>query len=388
VLYCCLGRGKQAFENYVLIRNVSISELFYHAQHENVTSFTFHDRMSDLMRILLLAIGPKEQAPKRPEFLEQLCALGNQAEVRRINETKSYLQIAQSFLLTRDIKHFDLVIATEYFSSFGLCLRSLISKGRTRVAVIGFNVSRRYLLTRYRLINRIVNRVFGQLSLIVVHSTAEQKLFSDVHDLDRKRFELALWGYDLPKSFRNRSKSNDIPFGGRRFICMIGRNNRDFETLRRAIEGTGIPAVFITSFFESLMPFDPDQIKVMYDLPFEDCLSIIQQSAISVTLLKDETRGAGHITTVSSMLLGKPQIFSDADVLRDYVTAGQHGIAVPIGDTYRVREAILELFDDEDRLDKYGTQARDFATSYLSNDVFQKRLASVLSAFLRAGIKS
>jgi hypothetical protein len=334
------------------------------------------------MRILLLALGPKSAKPELPMFLERLCAIGHQAEVRRVAEAKSYLQVGEAFVISRDIAEFDLVIANEYFSAFGLCLRSFVSRCPAKVAVIGFNVSRRFLSTRFRPLNRIINRLFRQLSLIVVHSQAEQDLFSRVHNLPRDLFEVGLWGYDIPNSFPSRTGRWLSPFEGRRFVSMIGRNNRDFETLYRAIAGTGVPAVFVTSSLNKAVPEGSELVKVLYDLSFDECLDITQQSAVSITLLNDELRGAGHITVVSAMHLGRPQIFSNASVLRDYVRNGEHGIGVPIRDVQKVRQAVLDLFADADRGERYGALAKQFATAHLSNDAFQDQLMIIVSEFM------
>lgn len=334
------------------------------------------------MRILLLNLGPKSKKPELPRFLERLCAMGNYAEVRRVAEAKSYRQVAEAFWITRDMAEFDLVITNEYFSAFGLCLRSFISRGRAKVAVIGFNVSRRYLSTRFRPLNRVLNRIFRELSLIVVHSRAEQELFNRVHDLPGDLFEVVLWGYDVPEGFQSRAGRWHSPFEGRQFVSMIGRNNRDFETLHRAVVEANVPAVLVTSSLNKLDLASSELVKVLYDLSFEECLDITQQSAVSVTLLSDDLRGAGHITVVSAMHLGRPQIFSDAGVLRDYVRNGEHGIAVPMQDAKKVRQAIIDLLADAARSDRCGARARQFAMIYLSNEAFQDQLMKVVSAFL------
>src|SRR6202012_2698357 len=115
-----------------------------------------------------------------------------------------------------------------------------------KLAAIGFNVSRRYLITRSGLVNRFINRAFSRLSIVVVHSRAESRLFCQIHDLDPNRIALALWGYDLPKKFR-KGPANSTHRRDRRYICMVGRNNRDFAALTEAIRGTSIPAVFVAS---------------------------------------------------------------------------------------------------------------------------------------------
>jgi hypothetical protein len=207
-------------------------------------------------------------------------------------------------------------------------------------------------------------------------------MFSRVHDLPRDLFKVVLWGYDIPKSFQGRARRWHSPFEGGRFVSMIGRNNRDFDTLNRAVAGTAVPAIFVTSSLNKVVLEGSELVRVLYDLSFDECLDVTQQSAVSITLLNDDLRGAGHITVVSAMHLGRPQIFSDAGVLRDYVRSGEHGICVPMGHAQKVRQAILDLFADADRGERYGVRAKQFATAHLSNDAFQDQLMTIVSEFM------
>jgi hypothetical protein len=332
-------------------------------------------------KILLLAIGPREIAPAEPGFLRLLREQGHRVEIRRIAETRSFLQIIQAFRISHDLAKFDLAIATEYFSSFGLCLRSLISTGRTRLAVVSFNVSRRYLRIAIDPIDRAVNFVFRRLSLIVVHSNAERTLFSRMHNLDDQKIAVALWGYDLPESFQ-KIRNDANRFLPERYICMIGRNNRDFETLKAALHGTAISAIFVAARASGVSLESSDQIRVMYDLSFDACLQIIDHSALNIILLKDATRGAGHITAVSAMMLGKAQLFSNADVLKDYLIADRHGLSAPMGDVNAVRTAISRLLEDAELSKRFGEEAQRYANLYLSNAAFQRRLFDLFVALL------
>jgi hypothetical protein len=330
-------------------------------------------------KILLLTIG--SGSLPEPEFVKKLQEKGHQVQIRNVNEARSYCHVFHAFRLTRDIANFDLVIAQEYFCSFGICLRAMISRSDAKLAVIGFNVSRRYLTTPVGFINTAINRVFARLSTIVVHSRAERLLFSRIHHLDLNRIALALWGFDIPLSFRNSQIGSERPWD-RRFVCMVGRNNRDFATLEEGLRGTSIPAIFVAS-----RVTDPDlkgseQIKVMYDISFDDCLRVIDHSVLSIILLKNGERGAGHITAVSAMLLGKAQVFSDAEVLNDYLASHRHGLSVPSGDPAAVRQAITTLYNDEKLCEKFAIEAREYGLTYLTNAALQRRLFCLLDATL------
>src|SRR6185437_539138 len=236
-------------------------------------------------RILFLPIT-SDETPSDPDFIRMLRERGNEVETRTISQARSYSLILQALRLTSDIRRFDLVIAQEYFSSFGVALRAILSltASKTKIAVTGFNVSRRYLVTGSRSVNRIINRIFSRFSLIVVHSRAEARLFCQAHDLDSNRIALSLWGYDLPRTF-HRDTTNPIAKTRGRYICMVGRNNRDFEILTEAIKGTTIRAIYVASRATDPQLDTTEHIEILYDIPFDDCLGIIDNSALSVILL-------------------------------------------------------------------------------------------------------
>ncbi len=64
-------------------------------------------------------------------------------------------------------------------------------------------------------------------------------------------------------------------------------------------------------------------VLVLKDRPMEECLNYIAGSFAHLVLVIDESRGAGHISAVSAMLLSKPQIFSDVAPLSDYLLDGR-----------------------------------------------------------------
>ena len=259
-------------------------------------------------RILLLTIGTGTLP--EPDFAKKFREKGHQVEIRNVNEARSYWHVFHAFQLTRDIQNFDLVVAQEYFCAFGICLRAIISRSDAKLAVIGFNVSRRYLVTPLGFVNTAINRIFARLSTIVVHSRAERLLFCRIHNLDLNRIALALWGYDIPLSFRESPISSEQPWD-RRYVCMIGRSNRDFATLEESLRGTSIPAIFVASRVTNPDLKDSEHIKIMYDISFDDCLRVIDHSVLSMLLVKE--RGAGsrphygskrNVTGKGSDLLG------------------------------------------------------------------------------------
>jgi glycosyltransferase involved in cell wall biosynthesis len=168
------------------------------------------------------------------------------------------------------------------------------------------------------------------------------------------------------------------------YITMVGRNNRDIGTFCAAVERAGVCGVLITASYmmDRSLSGEVSTVTLLTDRPMEECLNYVEGSFAHLVLVTDGERGAGHISAVSAMLLGKPQIFSDVSPLRDYLFDGVNGIAVPIADVDSVVVAIRRLHDDPALSERLGRNGRDFARQHLSHDASSTRTAEALLALV------
>jgi len=273
----------------------------------------------------------------------------------------------------RGLADYDVVAAAEYYLTWALCLRLLLSK-RPKVAALTFNQSRRLLLTGLRPLDSLLNGIWRRSSLFLVHSRDEAARFAKVHDIPKDRFVFSHWGYDLPDHDPKRTKLPNEPY-----VVMIGRNNRDLATFCAAVERAGVKGVLVTAaYMLKRQPLASPDVLILADLSLEECLNYIAGSFAHLVLVVDADRGAGHISSVSAMLLGKPQIFSDVAPLSDYLKDGFNGIAVPVGDVEAVARAIAKLRDDPVRANQLGSTGRSFALKELSYEASAGRSADAL----------
>ena len=270
----------------------------------------------------------------------------------------------------------DIVVSTEYRRAFLVNLALLLAFSRAPHVVLGMNLSARPITSRHRVLQRIIDRIFARSTTVVVHSTKEAELFGALHGLAAGKFAFCHWGFDIPAEDSARFDNAEKPY-----TCMIGRNNRDVETYAEASRLSGVRGIAVVPGYMQLAPEVEAQLEVHRDLPWLDCISCIRNAAVNVTLLRDGTRGAGHITVVTAMHLGVPQIYSETEVLREYFPDERFGVAVPIGDAKAAAEAIREAVEagkDDDRI----PTRRDFAARWLSQDHAAERLGDVLLATL------
>jgi len=275
---------------------------------------------------------------------------------------------------------YDVVAANEYFLTWAVCLRASARRSQPNVVALSFNQSRRLLLTGFRPLDRLLNRVWRRAAMFLVHSNAEAELFARLHDIPSERFTFAHWGYDLPTYERPKVQLPEEPY-----VTMIGRNNRDLKTFATAVERAGVQGVAITAgYMVERYPVETSgNVRILADRPMDECLAYIAGSFAHLVLVLDAHRGAGHISAVTAMLLGKPQIFSEVAPLSDYLIDGLNGIAVPIGDAAAVASAIRSLQSDPARAERLGITGREFALKSMSHEAATSGVVQALIAAAR-----
>lgn len=275
----------------------------------------------------------------------------------------------------RDFADYDVIAAAEYYLVWALCLRLIFARERPKVAALSFNQSRRLLLTGFRPIDWVLNKIWRRTELFLVHSRDEAALFAKIHDIPDDRFVFSHWGYDLPTHDPTKTELPSEPY-----VSMIGRNNRDLETFCTAVEQAGVKGVLVTAeYMLQRFPVSSPAVVVLADRPMEECLNYIAGSFAHLVLVADAKRGAGHISAVTAMLLGKPQIFSGVGPLSDYLMDNFNGIAVPLGDVQAVVTAIRKLRDDPALAERLGSEGRAFALEQLSYVASAGRSADALA---------
>jgi glycosyltransferase involved in cell wall biosynthesis len=305
---------------------------------------------------------------------EQLEKSGYGYRVHGLGTERTLGILARAFWLPKRISGYDFVITSEYFASFAVNLRLLVTRARTRHVTIGLNQSRSLLKTGAGWIDGLINAVFRRTDLIVVHSRREAELFAAIHRIPREKFLFSLWGFDLPEI-----KPSQFSQWPRRYVCLVGRNNRDIPTFMTAVTELDIDGIIITSRHHMPPGKLPPNIHVFCDLPMDETLDCIRNAAANALLLKDNERGAGHITAVAAMFAGVPQIVSDVDVIRDYLVDGFSAIAVPLGNAEAVRQAIGKIIADPGYAAELSENSRAYAQRWLTNERVSERIVLTLN---------
>ncbi len=106
-----------------------------------------HDR-----RILDVVLYPTSREQSSP---------ANSVEGRHVSDShslnteKTRTTIVRSLFIPRRLSRYDLIVTREYFSSFGINLRSFSPGCSTKHVTVGLNQSRRLLRTSWPMIDRL-----------------------------------------------------------------------------------------------------------------------------------------------------------------------------------------------------------------------------------------
>ena len=337
--------------------------------------------MADAPKLLYFYRGSEAEFP--PPFIKLLQEKGWAIDPVGVPGDASAYGIFHVLRRGRSLSSYDIIAANEYFLTWAVCLRLLGMSRKPKVAAISFNQSRKLLLTGFKPLDRILNRIWRSVSMFLVHSRAEARLFAELHDIPAEKFVFSHWGYDLPPR-----EAHDVTIPAVPFVSMIGRNNRDIATFCAAVEQTGVEGVIVTAQYmlDRYTGDIPASVRILVDRPMEECMAYIEASFAHLVLVLDGERGAGHISAVVAMLLGKPQIFSDVGPLEDYLEDGLNGIPVSIGDVEGVAKSIDALRVNPALADALGAKGRTFAVQKLSLGAASVRAADAFSILARSGI--
>ena len=320
----------------------------------------------------VLDIGLYKRTSHAPDLFESSAARYHWEHYSLATES-TIATLIRSFFTLKRLSNFDVIITRDYFSSFGINLRLLVTLCRTKHVTIGLNQSRKLLKTNLRFIDCAIDRIVHRCNRIVVHSRREITLFSELHCIPPTRFVFSLWGFDLPTITPDKFSKWERPY-----VCLIGRNNRDIDTFAEALEGMDIDGIVITSNDQQLPTDLPRNVTVFRELPQNSTLDCILNASANLILLKDNNRGAGHITTVAAMFAGTPQVFSDVEVIRDYLIDGVTALGTPLGDGRALRGAINALFRQPKLKAELCHNAKLYAERWLTHAAALKRTLAVL----------
>lgn len=205
----------------------------------------------------------------------------------------------------------------------------------------------------------------------VVHSRAEIDLVSEFLDVPPERVEFVpLQRAPIPITA---AEDQESPF-----VVAMGSANRDYATLLRAAQISGLPCKVVASprSIEGLSI--PPNVSVEHGLSPSECHAVTQRSRFSVVPLLDASIASGQVTVIEAMRMNKPVIATKSIGTVDYISDGLSGRLVSPHDPEELAAAMLQLWDDRELRAKYTREAADFAATSLSDEAASSALARIM----------
>ncbi|MGY6634923.1 MAG: glycosyltransferase family 4 protein [Alkalilacustris sp.] len=279
--------------------------------------------------------------------------------------------IPHAFRTARRARHFDLVVTHgPWLCLFTVLFMRVLGRRQPLLAFTFNHGNGKFFAGPFLWLAR---RVLPNVALFVTHSEMEREIFAGLYGIPRDRIRFTHWAVAAPPAMDRAEEVSRLPY-----VCCIGRNNRDFDTFIAAVSRSGIRGILICGAGQLKGREIPDAVSVRFDVPKAECDAVMAQALATVVPLRDDSTGAGHMTIVTSLLLGTPVIATDSPAVRDYVHEGETGLLVPRGSAEAMAAAIRKLADDAAGREVLSQSALAFARQHLTEERAAAFLRGVL----------
>jgi glycosyltransferase involved in cell wall biosynthesis len=165
------------------------------------------------------------------------------------------------------------------------------------------------------------------------------------------------------------------------YILVVGREQRDWQTLLQATSATGLKLVIVASSPWSTSRLDlvkAGGVRVLKYVPYVELRNLYARARLVVLPLRDVDYAAGVNTALEAMSMGKPLVLSRTQGIQDYVVHGETGMYVTPYNPLELRDTILWLWERSRQRERLGANARAAVERYMNLDLYAERVAQVV----------
>ena len=198
-----------------------------------------------------------------------------------------------------------------------------------------------------------VRALDGEHVTYCVFSEEERDLFTGSFGIPRERVAVVRFAHSL-------WSRADGPVGDGGYVFAGGDSLRDWDTLVAAVRDLDVPVRIGTNNPLPPLPANVTGGPVTPD-EYDDLLA--DAHVVVVPMRAAVRRGAGLITYMNAMALGKPVIVADTPAAREYIEHERSGLLIPPEDPAALRAAIEWAFDPAKTADvrEMGRRAQESA---------------------------
>ncbi len=167
-------------------------------------------------------------------------------------------------------------------------------------------------------------------------------------------------------------------------IASAGTSHRDYDTLIRAVTGTGLDtriaahSVWVGPGDAIRVPL-PEHVEVRSYGSYANLRELYRRARVVVVPTHDVPFAAGFAVIAEAMATGTPVIATRGRVTSDFIVPGVTGLLVPPGNADALRAAILSLIDDPDHAAAMGAAAAARMRELYSLDRYVARLEEAVA---------
>lgn len=166
------------------------------------------------------------------------------------------------------------------------------------------------------------------------------------------------------------------------FVLSMGSANRDYETFFQAVKELNIKTIVVAG-GHALSGLDiPGNVEVRQGLSVKDCHILSQRARVNVVPVLNVPTGAGQITIVEAMTMGRAVVSTRCVGSEDYINNGVTGFLVKPSSVSNLKSSISDLWFNESLRQKISAQAGDYAKNNFSDEAAAKNLLLTLNNFV------
>ena len=283
------------------------------------------------------------------------------------------LKIAK--LLFREVRNDHYIMTFEAgIASFLISLIQTLSFRRTpKHVILQFIMREKKDTWTSRLKYLFMKTCFSSVHMAVCSSRREVEYYGKVFQWNSGKVRFAPYHTDPSLLDQPLDANEDFIFSG-------GRTYRDYDTLLKAVAGTSIPTVIVSSGTFCPSMGLPPNVTLIRELPIADFNRMLGRCRVLILPLEDKEISTGQIVLLQAMALGKAIVATKTSGTVDYIEDGVNGLLVPPSDPEKLRKAIVGLMRDDGMIARLGANARKSAREKYLPQQYLERVAALLGS--------
>jgi glycosyltransferase involved in cell wall biosynthesis len=169
------------------------------------------------------------------------------------------------------------------------------------------------------------------------------------------------------------------------YILAIGQEQRDYQTLVNAIDGTGMQLVIVASSPWSQFNLEITErpnVTLVSKIPYTELRDLYNGAGIILVPLFENNYGAGLNTMLEAMAMGKPLIITKTMGIDNYIQHAETGLYSSPGNCDELRDHISKLWGDKKERDRLGSNARDVIMEQMNIDIYVEKIVEIVGSYI------